>query len=379
MKNILSLEFLSSDYYILITTILVFAVPYFYKIFFFHLDDNFYVPAIKTNGDKKEENRFAFFDFARGISILAVILIHVTFICSKLDDSPWYKLLDLFSNNISRFTIGIFFITSGLLLSPSSFYKTKKKFYLDKIIRVYIPYLICCMIFLYSKNLKEFFHSTISGNFQLPYYFIIDLAQLYLLYPLLLKIIKRKFFLPCMLLTSVLFQLLKETHYIYEIPTFPKYLFFFAFGMFLRRQLKSFDLKNAPLPQWQDRNRWVWIFFILMHFYVSATMDERFYNTHYTYSVAIFYLLISYFKDVSSKNILARIGQKSLWIFLLHYFFVKEFAYFLYNEKIIFNAYLFFFTTLICSTLLSIIAAFISDFLYQKIQNLLIRLSAKLY
>ena len=93
--------------YILLLSFIVFSIPLFRKIFFFEI--------AKKERVYSRKKRYDFFDFLKGTAILAVVLIHI--------NGSFYK--DIYSdnifiitfNNIFRFAIPFFLISSGVLLS----------------------------------------------------------------------------------------------------------------------------------------------------------------------------------------------------------------------------------------------------------------------
>ncbi|MGM0629397.1 MAG: acyltransferase family protein, partial [Patescibacteria group bacterium] len=91
----------------------------------------------------KPKVRKGFFDFSKGIAILAVIIIHTVFIMNAFsEDLSVYSLQwNEGINRVMRFAIPVFFISSGALLFLTGLDKESlKDFYLPKIKRIFIPY-----------------------------------------------------------------------------------------------------------------------------------------------------------------------------------------------------------------------------------------------
>ena len=101
----------------------------------------------KDLDEKSQPNTLSnipYFDFLRGISIIAVIIIHVIYFYKDSLLLPNLNTLLVFSlNNILRFAIPFFLITSGILLTPFPYTrKNYKHFLLKKSLKLLPPYLL---------------------------------------------------------------------------------------------------------------------------------------------------------------------------------------------------------------------------------------------
>ncbi len=145
----------------------------------------------------RPSKRVPFFDFAKGIAITAVILIHVAFLLAYFSDDLPLSFLSWNEgiNRAMRFAIPVFFISSGALLFLQNFkIETLKGFYLPKIKRLVIPYVAFSFFatfatskgsFILSDYITTALKDLLTGGALVPYWFIPVLFQLYLLYPLL--------------------------------------------------------------------------------------------------------------------------------------------------------------------------------------------------
>ncbi len=337
-----------------ILTLITLIIPQFRKNFFS------VEPVIKK---KKITERIPFFDFIKGIAIIAVILIHVSyfydFYFTKGDDLFFVYLM----NNIARFAIPLFFICSGILLTS-----IKKgqilDFYLKKFIRIFVPYLLLtCILSLYNKEtISTLLYNMISGQALLPYYFIIILFQLYLIYPVVLHFKDEKNFLLAAFFISLICYLIPDFWNFWGIPFMGKYFFFFAYGIYKRECFLNFKANKKQL--------YYWLIVILIYLLIIGLKPEIFYNIRLFYGPAVFYLLF-YFKNkitIARKllKLVSSFGINSLWIYLIHFPIVNFFYLFFdkYNINFFLNYALIFLTSLLISYFLA--------YAFQNIYNYLI-------
>lgn len=143
------------------------------------------------------------FDLARVISMLAVIMIHITapYVSRSSDFTLLGMNLAFVLNQIVRFAVPLFLLLSGASLgfsrssdSPMSFLKKRAK-------KIGIPYLVWFSLYeIYQLvhtqpmprvTVSSFFRALLQGQSAPHLYFIIILAQCYLLYPVLRKAVGR--------------------------------------------------------------------------------------------------------------------------------------------------------------------------------------------
>lgn len=278
----------------------------------------YFFPENKTDKQIIQKSRLQFFDFLKGFSILAVILIHVGYFYWYYDNYQNRYLID-FLNNISRFCIPVFIISSGILLRPWREVSDKKAFYTRKITRIFVPYLLVVLLasLYYKASIGIFLKVLFSGTAYVPYYFIVVLAQLYLLYPLLDKYRQSKYFLLLSFIFSYTLTLLFDPIKIAGAVFFSKYLFFFCYGMYMRDFFLTAGQKDK-------REISMWGALVAIFIAISLYLPEMYFNFQIFYGLAIFNILY-YYKDAIERyfkkiyTALASIGKLSLWVFLLHF------------------------------------------------------------
>ena len=274
-------------------------------------------------------HRQIFFDFIKGLAILAVVIIHVQFIATGFYFYK-YRYFLYTINLLARFAVPVFFICSGILLSSKAKTKSQwKHFYNKKIVRVFIPYiLISVLTLLVTKvSLWHFPYAILTGKAQIPFYFIIILAQFYLLFPFLVKLKNKKWFLPTCFFISIITAWLPGLRYFQGFPIFLPQLFFFAYGLTHQNYFLNYNRRSSTRSHWW----WLIIAGYVMIFFI---FPEVYYNQRYFYALAFFNLLFIYqpqiIKSKKLVSLVSKAGKNSLWIYLLHFpivvllfFFIK--------------------------------------------------------
>jgi len=319
----------------------------------------------------KIKERIPFFDFLKGAAIIAVILIHVANFYLYSPAFEHNRLFAVLMNNIGRFAIPIFFICSGILLTPPENKRQLFGFYYKKFFRIFIPYLLFTFgIFLYkNSSFSEFLYNIISGNASPPYYFIIVLFQFYIIYPILLEFKEKKWFLPASFCISLLYFFYPTR--ILGIPLFTDYLFFFAYGMCKREYFLDYKSNKSLLKYW--------VTIVLVYISISVIWPEIYHNSRFFYGIAVLNLLFYYREGIFSLktifNSISKIGNISLWIFLIHFLIISI----IYSNlnKLNINFYFIFFIIFALSLVLSYMLSFILMSLYAYLLNPRLYRSAK--
>jgi len=321
MNLISNTQFIFENLFVIFSIIILLFIPRYANIFW-NIDFNYNLIHIK---------RLKQIDAIKGISIIAVILIHTTyFLYSEYIETNSIIAINLI-NNISRFAIPVFLFTSGLLLKP--FIWNKKyifNFYFSKFIRIGIPYILVNLVLwqIGYNNSTPLWKLLITGDMAVPFYFIPVLFQLYILYPLLDYIAKlsSQYLLLGSLMISILSFFIPDTWNLYDFPLFMQYLIFFVYGM-LRKDILNNKISN------------IWVELIIIYLTLQAVFiipliynnteisiykHLYFYNFQLILGFGFIFTMLRYFQSNKLgadfiQNIFAPIGKISLWIFLLHF------------------------------------------------------------
>ncbi len=281
------------------------------------------VPSIE-----KTKKRLPFFDIAKGIAIIAVVASHqIPLITETKAFNPYLK-----------FAVPVFIMSMSYLLAVRYAGRIDlKKYYSSFFFRVVLIYLIFTAlqhainyklygVFDISKLLLDFVFGY--GN----YYFIPVAIQLYLLFPLLIKIkdwLKNYFslslvFLFSLVLTYFNWSLQKpywDSNRV-SLVFFGRFLFYFIIGIYL----SEFDLSKIGVKKFF----WTITLFVLGVFFISSS---NYTNLTYLYPIMIFLLLSFVYHPLSNTgfmtklfNILGELGKHVLIIYLMHTNFIYNFV-----------------------------------------------------
>lgn len=123
---------------------------------------------------------------------LLVIFIHVSSAPIKeLNKDAWQYAVVFFPWRLSAFVVPGFIFLSGLKLFLNCAEMNYRKYYLSRIKRILIPYIIWNLIYYFyfisrgfiSYSLSDLFVYLLRGNLVSPFYFVVIIAQFYALAP----------------------------------------------------------------------------------------------------------------------------------------------------------------------------------------------------
>ena len=300
----------------------------------------------KIELSENENSRVYFFDFIKGISIFIVFLSHICYFYIK-SNNEILSFFSIYFINAIRFVVPFFVISSGYLLEIKDYKKkTIIDFYKKRLFKILIPYFIFCVFLFFLKDYKNiniFLIDTITGKISVPFYFITVLIQLYILYPLIKKIInklgsKKSLFISFFI--SLIFGVILPKFFLLEFSyyTFLAYIFFFVFGIVFKKYYS-----NPDIISFLKKIKFVRFAVIITFIYciIALIGKEQYFNFQLIYAVILF-LLIYYFKEKIEKNKLYKyfcfLGKNSFYIFLIH-FTILEFI-FKYLNLLALNVYL---------------------------------------
>ncbi len=261
--------------------------------------------------------RIEYFDFLKGVAVVGVILIHISYL--SLDFFKEANTLFIFElNNLTRFAIPFFLILSGIL----STLKYEKKmdlgrYYWSKFLKIYLPFVFFTIlaIYLHNKDIHNLLEYLINGRVLTPYYFIILILQFYILFPFLKYFKDSKIFLIFSFLISLSFFLL-NINFISTVIIFPKFLFFFVYGMYYRNYFVNYKKdKSSAKP---------WLFIIFIYLLISVLLPAHYYNFRPFFGLAVFNLLFVCKDSIIKKlgnvyKFVCEAGKNSLWIYFTHF------------------------------------------------------------
>ena len=265
---------------------------------------------------KESGGRYQVFDMMRGIAIIAVIVIHVTYLFPLADSSINVAILQSVDASM-RFALPIFYITSGvLIIAPKNTFQGVMSFYWKRVVSIIPPYLLVTGALAVIEKLSwdEFLYNVFTGNGSVPFYFVIVLLQLYLVYPLIERWTKNRWFVFFIFFVSLLAQFQVSYWYIFDVPMAFRFLFFFVWGIYMKNQFLEGTLSRKPAP---------WVGMIALCVLVYAVYPGQYFNMHPFYGVAMTVVLFLFFTAGKNFRIVEKLfawtGSMSLWVFLTHF------------------------------------------------------------
>ncbi len=273
-----------------------------------------------------------------------VILIHL--LSEGVNVFPKWSVQSIVFFTVTRlttFAVPAFIFTSALKL----FYKFSERkfsyipFLLDRIRKIYLPYIIMVIIyyvvFIYAFHIYEFnpvslIKYILNGDLSAQFYFIVLIMQFYLLMPvwILLSKQKNKLFNFIIIILSVIFSVAARMIWAGEDYThkiFPSYLVFWVLGMYAGMYYNEFIrfLSRSRLMVYAG-----WLVFAILHSVTSYMEYGGVINNSLSAVFVVFFCLFSTFGfyqyayglteslESRGKGFFISISGASYYIYLLH-------------------------------------------------------------
>jgi len=317
-------------------------------------------------------------DILRGIAILAVVAIHVSYYFYNINPINTLAHINIIIYVFSQFAVPLFIFISGYVLS-NKYYDTfsLKHFYAARA-RSILPSYIIFSIFYTSypafyhhkiPTTSEIIHNIFSGESVYTFWFFILIMQLYILYPIIIKIYKlfedydkSKQLLLFTLLAQIAYIIIATLQGIHsEWSLFISYVFYFLLGIYADKNTNAF-----PYTKYAFISSIIITFFIYRtwvegivkygtaesipapYFLISNAMQPLLYST----------IIISLYNCVrySESLTLKALGNYSFGIYLIHIFFMNIIVLLFRTINLSANNPLFYILLFVTTVLLSYIA-----------------------
>lgn len=306
------------------------------------------------------------FDYLRIVSMIMVIIVHVSNVYSRSFGVISNKsfLISLGFNTISRISVPIFLMISGALLLDRSFNKTKYWKRIIKYLILIVSWDIIYLVweYLYLGITYNQLYRLLVNPYRAHLWFLYTILVLYILQPVLKWIMDHanKQTKIVLFIIWILFSILSITNsFIANTFTIFSYIGYFILGKHVYQWAKEKDLKKYT---------GIMIITIIICCMMSIILNylfsikyNRFYNLFFAYrtpfifiaSVSFYVMMISNIKKEKISPIVNLLSSSSLGVYLIHGIFlditIQSFYYQRVNSLI--GIPLFSIIILICSVL----------------------------
>ena len=291
------------------------------------------------------------FDILKGLSITAVILIHVTSHgVGTFDPTSISYFVYLILNRLSQFAVPTFIFASSVLLSYihcDSFRNMTteklKTFYRKRFLRVIPPYLLWTLVYVVVKNVESnssvalnlgnYFNLLLKGDGYYHLYFVIVILQLYIFLPFIMHVVSHlniKF--HYVLLFSIGMQV--ACYYLYEgylIHYFPRatrlmiwYLVVILMGVWIGENYEEYCKRETHVTIFLPAALVSGVLYTYCYHLsnVGQSVSSGMSNLWWYIYVSSTPLLLLYISKKVSATFFEKAGQLSFGIFLMHPLFL---------------------------------------------------------
>lgn len=313
-------------------------------------------------------------DLIRTISILSVILIHIS---TKILEIAKYDLyhypFTLFFNQASRFAVPLFFLISSFVLELNYPKNFKYLDYLKKrVVRIILPYIFWSAVYyfaIYTSHSHSFFTDLLLGDASYQLYFIPSIFIFYLFFPLLHKYFSfftNKIILSLLVIIQLLF--LSYDYYFHPLPFYyPISVFILNFSMFIFGMLACHYQKDI-LEYIKKHHHFFFFSLILTSMLItleglvlySQTKNYLTFYSNWRPSTLLYTLIIgSYLFYIFSNlkldiSFIKKIASYSFFVFFVHIIFIEIIYRFFPGPYL-----MYFYIPFLIVTILSYLSAFI--------------------
>lgn len=290
-----------------------------------------------------QKNRDPSFDAFRGLAIIAVVAIHTFATCFSRRYSiagEWNFFFLVACRQLLNFAVPAFIFISGYWMAkkPIRSLQDYRAFLIRRLTRVLIPYLFWSSILLgyeaiktHDIDVQQIIFKLLTGTAISPYFFIILIAQLYVITPLLHYVNRKPYGLILVLIVNVISLLLRylsKLHFNYWFPSispFYSWIIFYEIGLLVgRSDNKIFAAKKVrffilpallvSLLASELEGMILLLKYNILDFAVSAVKYSSF-----LYSICIIIAFLHLRKHLSQRpEFLVTIGNYSFGIYLIH-------------------------------------------------------------
>lgn len=256
----------------------------------------------------------------RALAILGVVIIH-TF---TADISQGNQYMDMFVNQLVRFAVPVFYISSGFGLTVTGKNKLNLKEYYSERLKKMLPIMLVSSTLFYlflcltepsaTFSIKELIVVLFTGKGYYHLYFLYVLFFYYLIYPLMVRLSSSICGVAICLGITILFQLVPLWSQLPLLSLFSDpmvWLVYFSFGIYYARRRNIVDSLWKYWPIWLILGS-VCLFITAFLLNDSTTMRPA--VIVYSFGVLSFAMM----KLTHENKVLTFLDKHSLLIYILH-------------------------------------------------------------
>ncbi|OFI05819.1 inner membrane protein YiaH [Clostridium acetireducens DSM 10703] len=314
-------------------------------------------------------------DMARGLATLAVIIIHTSSMAlyNNGNVQSLNYTLCLVLNQLTRFSVPLFVLLSGMGLTLSYKYKSYFSFLKHRLLKIWPYYIFWCVLYILFITKDSFSAITIkyvfTGKIYYHFYFVFLITQFYIIYPFFKRFFESKVgfvlllvFNAVILFSSFQYNFPNSTIHFWDKKNMLYWLFYFSFGCFLGKYFYKINFKKGKIL-------YILLFifstYIILKESISLSMyvkDIDYYTKFLRPSVFLYSLCFTLFIfsinfNKVLKSFLKYISKVSFDIYLVHPFILHYILMFYkkhhYNAGTIYFCILAFLISLIASIIIA--------------------------
>lgn len=332
----------------------------------------------------KEKKKDEYWQWIRGICIVAVILIHCKNGISYKNDSinAWNYDYWLIMRQLINFPVAIFIFLSGYFVNIDRMKNDKIEYVISRAKRLLIPFLVWSSFYTIvnvvradgNVNILNTIIKLFLGRSSAPLYFILVLIQLTIITPFLVKIIENKRLKVLSLLITPLFLITLYSFVILtgkQMPLYQTYFFawfvFYYLGLYAKiNGIKTICKFNSLFPA---------VCFSLFALFISigeayllnrlgltaefSSSQIKISSFLYTFSLINLFIAIKPYFETKHNKVLKVLGDNSFGIYFIHCFWLIVTIYILRYipaiENVLPVVQLFQLLFAVCASLISIL------------------------
>ncbi|VUS33948.1 acyltransferase [Klebsiella pasteurii] len=279
-----------------------------------------------------------YWDLCKGISIVAVVVIHAAGILSGHSSDDFRTITGIVLRQFINFAVPVFLFISGYFAFNN---KPKANLVKTRLVRVIIPYLCCSLLYILSDfitkgkiySLYDLTEALLLGKAMIVGYFVIVIIQFIIITPAIMMIDREKNHVLLMILITSLglgYTYITKLYFpqssfaTFPISAIPFFIWypFFHLGFYLSRYQKTIPLRNIIFPLLLLLAITEGLFLYKISGYEFATSQVKL--SSFLLSICICAFIYNNKNANIKKNIFTFFGVNSYPIYLLHMLFLPR-------------------------------------------------------